>query len=162
MPAAAAPGRPPEPPLPLSENENRELMTVGQLSRRTGLTHKAIRELEGRGLIYTVGRSDSNYRLFDETALWCVQTIAQLRSFGLTLSEIEGLHAIHLDHPDEPIEPPLTRLLDHAHARLSARITELQRTRARIDAYRAANHPADRPVGRQAGSLTPIHAEPQP
>jgi hypothetical protein len=32
---------------------------------------KALREYEDLGLIYTVGRSAGNYRLFDEEALWC-------------------------------------------------------------------------------------------
>jgi hypothetical protein len=54
----------------------RELMTVGELSRRTGLSIKAIREYEALGLIYSAGRSEGNYRLFDETALWCAQVIA--------------------------------------------------------------------------------------
>jgi MerR family transcriptional regulator, copper efflux regulator len=46
-----------------------ELMTVGQLSRRTGLSVKAIRHYEALGLIYSAGRSEGNYRLFDESAL---------------------------------------------------------------------------------------------
>jgi DNA-binding transcriptional MerR regulator len=44
-----------------------QLMTVGQLARRTGLSIKAIRRYEGLGLIYSAGRSDANYRLFDES-----------------------------------------------------------------------------------------------
>jgi MerR family copper efflux transcriptional regulator len=81
------------------------LMTVGQLARRTGLSHKAIRELEDRGLIYSAGRSEANYRLFDDTALWCVGAIGELRSLGLTLAEIEQLHGLHLEHPDRPVGP---------------------------------------------------------
>jgi DNA-binding transcriptional MerR regulator len=50
-----------------------DLMTVGELSRRTGLSIKAIREYEGLGLIYSAGRSTGNYRLFDSSALWCAQ-----------------------------------------------------------------------------------------
>jgi MerR family copper efflux transcriptional regulator len=41
---------------------------MGELSRRTGLSIKEIREYEGLGLIYSVGRSDSGYRLFDSSA----------------------------------------------------------------------------------------------
>jgi MerR family transcriptional regulator, copper efflux regulator len=36
------------------------LMAVGELSRRTGLSIKAIREYEALGLIYSAGRSDGN------------------------------------------------------------------------------------------------------
>jgi hypothetical protein len=38
-------------------------MTVGELARRTGVSRKAIRDLEGLGLIYSAGRNDANYRL---------------------------------------------------------------------------------------------------
>jgi MerR family regulatory protein len=70
----------PSPPARLggetvSDGRQSGLMTVGELARRTGLSHKAIRELEGRGLIYSAGRSESNYRLFDQTALWCVGAV---------------------------------------------------------------------------------------
>jgi MerR family transcriptional regulator, copper efflux regulator len=46
------------------------VMTIGRLSRRTGVLVKVLREYEDMGLIYTVGRSAGNYRLFDEDALW--------------------------------------------------------------------------------------------
>jgi DNA-binding transcriptional MerR regulator len=43
-------------------------MTIGALSRRTGIPVKALRTYEDMGLIYTVGRSPGNYRLFDDEA----------------------------------------------------------------------------------------------
>jgi MerR family copper efflux transcriptional regulator len=68
-----------------------QLMTVGELARRTGLSIKAIRQYEGLGLVYSAGRSDGGYRLFDESALWCAQVISRLRSLGLTIKEIDRL-----------------------------------------------------------------------
>lgn len=50
-------------------------MTIGELSRRTGMSLRALRRYEGMGLIYTAGRSAGNYRLFDESALWCVEVV---------------------------------------------------------------------------------------
>jgi predicted site-specific integrase-resolvase len=44
------------------------LMTVGDLSRRTGVAVKTLRQYTDWGLIYTVGRSATNYRLFDADA----------------------------------------------------------------------------------------------
>src|SRR6476620_2912486 len=64
------------------------LMTIGTLARRTGVPVKTLREYEDLGLIYTVGRSAGNYRLFGDEALWCVGVVTTLRSLGLTLSEI--------------------------------------------------------------------------
>lgn len=45
-------------------------MTIGELAERTGVSRKTIRDLEGRGLIYTAGRSQANYRLFDWSGAW--------------------------------------------------------------------------------------------
>ena len=45
------------------------LMTVGELARRTGLSIRRIREYERLGLIYSAGRREANYRLFDEVAV---------------------------------------------------------------------------------------------
>jgi MerR family transcriptional regulator, copper efflux regulator len=80
-------------------------MTTGELARRTGLSVKAIREYEATGLIYTLGRSAGNYRLFDETAVWCAQVIAGLRAVSLRIKKIEGLARVYLSRPHEPIGP---------------------------------------------------------
>lgn len=112
-------------------------MTVGQLASRTGLTIKAIRDLERRGLIYSAGRSEGNYRLFDRSALWCCEVIGNLRSLGLTLNEIEQLAGIYLERPQEPIGPRLAALLVQAERRIEERIGELEQVRARIRAFRA-------------------------
>ncbi len=81
------------------------LMTVGELSRRTGLTIKAIRRYEASGLIYSAGRSDAGYRLFDDSALWCAQVIVRLRSLGLTIRELEQLAGLYRSRPGEAIGP---------------------------------------------------------
>src|SRR5262244_3975894 len=96
------------------------LMTVGELAERTGISRKAIRSLEERGLIYSAGRSESNYRLYDEDALWCVQMISGLRSLGLTLGEIERFAADYLERPEEAAGPMLAALLETVHRRVVA------------------------------------------
>jgi MerR family copper efflux transcriptional regulator len=119
-----------------------DLMTVGELALRTGVSAKAIREFEGLGLIYTAGRSEANYRLFDESAIWCVQTIGNLRGLGLTIKEIRQLAAIYLDRPDEPIGPRLAELLDQAETRIAQRRDQLEVIQRRIRDFRAANSAA--------------------
>lgn len=116
------------------------LITVGSLARRTGISRKTIRELEGLGLIYSAGRSEANYRLFDEQqALWCVSTVRDLRSLGLTLKEIQQLAAVHREGSLEAIGPKLAAVLDNADRRIGDRINELQSVRRRIAAYRRKN-----------------------
>ncbi len=113
-----------------------QTMTVGELARITGLTVKAIREYEGLGLIYSCGRSEAGYRLFDESALWCAAMIRELRGLGLTIDEITGVAAIYLERREEPIGPHIASALDTATRRLDEHIRELERMRARIDAFR--------------------------
>lgn len=116
------------------------LMTVGELSRRTGVTIKALREYTDAGLIYTEGRSPSGYRLFTTDALWCVHWIGRLRGLGLTLAEIRDLARHNPQDNRELFGPRLAERLRVARTRLDTRIAELQRMRARIDEFEAAHH----------------------
>jgi len=116
-------------------------MTIGQLSRRTGVPIKTLREYERLGFLYTLGRSESNYRLFGEEALWCVRVVQGFRSLGLTLKEIQDLVTQYLDHPDAPGEPSSPLLSEHlaqALARVEAHIADLQALRQRILDFQAA------------------------
>jgi DNA-binding transcriptional MerR regulator len=114
-----------------------ELMTVGELARRTGLSIKAIRQYEALGLIYSAGRSEAGYRLFDNSALWCAQVIQRLRSLGLTIKEIDQLGRVYLSRPNDPIGTQLAALLDGSERRIDDRIAELEALRERIRDYRA-------------------------
>lgn len=111
------------------------VMTISGLSRRTGVPVKALRDYEDLGLIYTVGRSAGNYRLFDEEALWCVAVIGTLRGLGLTVAEIGDLAARYLQRSDEPIGPRLAEVLAAVRARTENRIAGLHKLLRRIDDY---------------------------
>ncbi len=113
-------------------------MTIGQLSRRTGVPIKVLRDYEGLGFLAIRGRSESNYRLFGEEAVRCVQVIQGLRSLGLTLKEIQALVTCYLERPGEPVGVLLEAQLAQAVARVEARITTLQALRQRILEFQAA------------------------
>jgi MerR family copper efflux transcriptional regulator len=117
-------------------------MTVGELSRRTGVPAKSLRAYTDWGLIYTVGRSPSNYRLYDEDALWCVRLIGDMRALGLTLAEIREMAQIYTRSGAQPIGPWFAKMLHAARARVDARIAQLQQTRRRIDAFEAQHQAA--------------------
>jgi MerR family transcriptional regulator, copper efflux regulator len=114
-------------------------MTIGQLARRSGVSIRALRELDAMKLVYGLGRSGSNYRLFDESALWCLQMIGSLRSLGLTLKEIQEICAVYIRQPGEPIGPHLQQKLDGVLDRTEARIAEIQEVRHRIHRFRLAH-----------------------
>jgi MerR family transcriptional regulator, copper efflux regulator len=131
-------------------------MTIGQLSQRTGVPIKVLRHYEDLGFLYTLGRSESNYRLFGEEAVWCVQVIQGLRSFGLTLKEIQALVMCYLERPGEPSGVLLEAQLAQAVARVEAGITALQALRQRILEFQAAC--ADAPAPLAASALAQLLA----
>jgi DNA-binding transcriptional MerR regulator len=114
-----------------------QAMTIGQLSRRTGVPIKILREYEGLGFLYTLGRSESNYRLFGEEALWCVEVVQGLRSLGLTLKEIQALTTRYRERPKEPIDGILDATLAQARARVEIQIAQLEGLRQRILEFQA-------------------------
>jgi MerR family copper efflux transcriptional regulator len=113
-------------------------MTIGQLSRRTGVSIKVLRTYEDLGFLYTWGRSEGNYRLFGEETEWCVQVVQGLRSLGLTLKEIQALVARSAERPGEPINAQLEASLAQVLARVEERLTTLQTLRQRILDFQAA------------------------
>ena len=113
-------------------------MTIGQPSRRSGVPIKVLRDYGDLGFLYTLGRSESNYRLFGEEVVWCVQVIQGLRSLGLTLKEIQALVTCYLERPGEPSGVLLEAQLAQALARVEAQITALQALRQRILEFQAA------------------------
>jgi MerR family transcriptional regulator, copper efflux regulator len=120
-------------------DRGRMVMIIGNLSRRTGVPVKALRQYEDMGLVYTVGRSAGNYRLFDDEALWCVGVIGGLRGLGLTLAEIRELAGSYLRQTGEPVGKRLAGLLSDVRVRTNGRIAELQGLLGRIDEFEAAN-----------------------
>lgn len=114
------------------------MLTIGGLSRQTGVPVRVLREYEDLGLIYTVGRSAGNYRLFDAEALWCVGVVGALRAVGLTLGEIQELAGSYLCPQGENIGPRLAGMLGVVRARTQDRITELHQLLQRIDEFEAS------------------------
>jgi MerR family copper efflux transcriptional regulator len=136
-------------------------MTIGQLSRRTGVPIKLLRTYEGLGFLYTLGRSESNYRLFGEETLQCVQVVQRLRALGLTLKEIQALIRRTCKPPNASVEELLDESLTQALARIDTQISALQSLRQRILAFQAAR--TQSPSQPESSSLAHLLArEPDP
>jgi DNA-binding transcriptional MerR regulator len=90
--------------------------TIGHVAELFGLTHRAIRFYEERGLI-SPRRDARNRRIFDETARRRLQLITALRRSHLSLPEIEDV----LDCPGGE-----TDQLNLALAKLHAQTHRLQ------------------------------------
>lgn len=68
-----------------------ELISIGELARRTGLTVKAIRFYSDRGLVPPTDRSPAGYRRYDLAAVARLDLVRSLRELGLDLGIIRRI-----------------------------------------------------------------------
>lgn len=120
----------------MNDKRTHALLTVGELSRRTGVPIKAVREYTDDGLVNTQGRSPAGYRIYTSEAEWCLQMITTLRGLGLTIAEIRDLARPH----PQPPGLRLAGLLAASRQRINERLAALQTTLVRIDAYEHDHH----------------------
>lgn len=69
--------------------------TIGQAGRAAGVTRKAIRVYEQRGLLPPATRTVSGYRLFSDEAVDTLRFIRRARTLGLGLDDIARILAEH-------------------------------------------------------------------
>ncbi len=66
-----------------------ELLTVGELSSRTGLNSRTLKYWEERGIIQPDGRSPGGFRLYAQCYIELCKLIRDLQNFGYSLKEIK-------------------------------------------------------------------------
>ena len=69
-------------------DEHADLLTIGQLARRTGLNARTLRFWSDEGVISPVGRSTSGYRLYDAASVAGIDLVRTLRALGFGLDEV--------------------------------------------------------------------------
>ncbi|WP_243791204.1 MerR family transcriptional regulator [Saccharopolyspora gloriosae] len=67
--------------------------TIGELSRRTGLSVKTIRFYSDSGVVPPTDRTHSGYRLYDVTAIARLELVRTLRELGAGLDEVRRVLA---------------------------------------------------------------------
>ncbi len=111
-------------------------MTVGQAARSTGVSAKAIRLWEAKGLLTTASRTANGYRLFTADDLAALRFIRQAKTLGLRLDDIgEILDLRRAGHAPcgrvvELLDRRITEI-DQAIDQLHQLRTELSQTRHR-------------------------------
>jgi MerR family redox-sensitive transcriptional activator SoxR len=65
------------------------VLTIGELSRRTGVAHSALRFYEANGLIHAA-RSDGNQRRYERATLRRIAFVQAGRAAGIPLAEIRA------------------------------------------------------------------------
>ncbi len=104
------------------------LMTIGEVSRRSGVASSALRYYEERGLIASE-RAGSGHRRFPRSVLRRIAFIVFAQRIGLTLEEI-GTELTKLPPGRVPSRGDWARLSSNWTARVDERIAELERLRA--------------------------------
>jgi len=105
-----------------------DLLTIGEVSRRSGVAASALRFYEERGLI-TSERAGSGHRRYPRAVLRRIAFIVFAQRVGLTLDEIGGELA-KLPPDRAPNRRDWSRLSGKWTARIDQRIAELQRLKA--------------------------------
>ena len=71
--------------------ESTEMMHIGELADRTGLSLRTIRHYDEIGLLEPSGRSDGGFRLYSSEDLSRLLLIRRMKPLGFSLEEMKGL-----------------------------------------------------------------------
>ncbi len=108
-----------------------DVLSVTEVSRRSGFAASALRFYEDRGLI-SASRSSSGRRQYERSVLRRLAFIRAAANVGLTLEEIAAELAT-LPAGRTPTRADWQRLSKHWRARLDEQITALERLRDGLD-----------------------------
>ncbi len=136
-----------------------DLLTIGEVARRSGVASSALRFYEQRGLIDSE-RASSGHRRYRRSVLRRIAFIVFAQRVGLTLEEI-GVELSKLPPDRAPRRQDWARLSNSWSTRIDQRIAELERLKAgltecigcgclSLDRCQLAN-PADRAASRGPG-----------
>lgn len=111
-------------------------MLIGELAEKTGATVRMLRYYDQQGLL-TPQRTDSRYRVYDESDVERVRSVRCLIGSGLNvrLARLVLAHAFDQDielPEDEAGCVPLLRMLDDELTSIDTRIEQLTRSKAHL------------------------------
>jgi len=133
------------------------MFTVGQVALAAGVSTKAVRLYEARGLLPPAARTAAGYRVFQASDVDTVRFIRRARSLGLGLDAAAEILATHRSG-----QAPCGRtgqLLEQRIAEIDHTLRELRELRATLVAARRTDHTgadrSDDPKNR-AGGVCPM------
>ncbi|CAM3737246.1 Cu(I)-responsive transcriptional regulator [Rahnella bruchi] len=105
-------------------------MNISDVAKKTGLTSKAIRFYEEKGLVTAPARSENGYRSYAQKHIEELTLLRQARQVGFTLEECQELVAL-FHNPDRHSADVKARTLEKA-AEIERHIAELKAMRERL------------------------------
>ena len=112
----------------LSRND---LIPIGEMARRTGLTVSAIRFYEDKGLVEPI-RTSGNQRRFLRSDIRRVSFILIAQQLGLSLGQIDEAMR-ELPHGRTPTAKDWRKISAAIRDRIESQISQLERMRDRLD-----------------------------
>ncbi len=111
------------------------LLSIGDLSRKTGVKVPTIRYYEQMGLIEAPIRSEGNQRRYSQKELECLSFIKHARDLGLSIQAIRELMELsaHPEHPCDHADDIAKAHLEDVRVRI-AQLQSLEAELARISA----------------------------
>ncbi len=103
--------------------------SIGQAAKRAGVTARAARLYEAKGLLASLDRTASGYRIFDDDAVETLAFIGRARSLGLPLGSIAEIIDVSSQGP--PCEQTRA-LLEQRVAEIDLKMRNLTQLRATI------------------------------
>jgi DNA-binding transcriptional MerR regulator len=111
-------------------------LRIGELARQTGLSIKAIRYYESRGLLNRLPRTEGGYRLYGTEEVARLRFIQRAKLLGLTLEEIRELVELAARCNKGEIVPRLEEVLEAKLAETERKLAELSAFRENLVYYR--------------------------
>ncbi|MBO4650841.1 MAG: MerR family transcriptional regulator [Clostridiales bacterium] len=105
-------------------------MTSGEIAKKAGVSQKAVRLYDEKGLLKPTDYSEGNYRLYDKAALQVLEKIVALKQIGFSLEEIrDNLVAGDAKDIKEALEMQL-KVMEEKRYRIEMVIDTIKRTLA--------------------------------
>lgn len=126
---------------PMANGGNEQLahlMTIGEVSRRSGFTIRALRFYERRGVLPPTARRLSGYRLYGDVDLRRLAFVRQAKALGLTLDAIRELVVAARQFNGASTRDRLLRMLDQRISQTTQQIETLTGLRKELHRRRRA------------------------
>ncbi|WP_219419738.1 MerR family transcriptional regulator [Pseudonocardia nigra] len=117
-------------------------MTVGAAAEAAGVSPKAVRLWESKGLLPPAQRTEAGYRLFTDEEVGVLRFIRQAKALDLSLGEIKDILDLQR-HGATPCRR-VTELLDAHLAELDRTLADLRALRRSLTAVRRAARESQR------------------
>ena len=118
-------------PMELAQARRVGFYNIGEAARRSGVTAKMIRHYESLRLLKAPRRTESGYRLYDETDIHTLQFIRRGRDLGFSMKEIQQLLALWQNRRRASAD--VRRIAQEHMTALDAKIHELQAMRRSLE-----------------------------